>query len=381
MKLYSNEIVFRGHPDKICDQIAGALLTAYLRGDPTSRVAVEVMIKDEEVYIVGEVTSNAVIDIPAIAKRVLKDIGYKDLNDGFDLENANYLVIVKEQSNDINNAVSKGKKQGAGDQGLVFGYACDETSNYLPLTYEIAQKLLKLAAEKRKNGEFKWAKPDMKTQVSIEYGDSTHRVTTIVFSCQHDENFKEKEFKKYIKEEIVERVLNEYDVNHSKYELLINPSGRFVIGGPKGDVGLTGRKLIVDTYGGRAKHGGGAFSGKDPSKVDRSGAYYARYVAKNIVASGLAKECEVNICYAIGKSEPVALNVDTFGTGKVSDDELLKMVIKIFDFTPYNMIKELNLLDIDFYGVSKYGHFGRDELNLSYEKLDKVKEIKDYFRL
>ena len=380
-RVLTSEAVSEGHPDKVCDQISDAILTECMKQDKNSHVGCEVYISDSTLVIGGEITANAKVDYVEIAKTVLKDIGYNDISDGFDIDNANYLVIVKEQSSDINNAVSKGKDQGAGDQGLVFGYACDETSNYLPLTYELSQKILRLAAEKRKSGEFRWAKPDMKSQVSIEYGEGKPRVTTVVFSCQHDAKFNENEFKEYIKKHIIEEVLNQYDVEHETYELLINPSGRFVIGGPKGDVGLTGRKIIVDTYGGRGHHGGGAFSGKDPSKVDRSGAYYARYVAKNIVASGLAKECEVNVCYAIGKSSPVALNVDTFNTGKVSDDKILEMIKEVFDFRPYQMIESLNLKDIDFYQVSRYGHFGRDDLSLPYEKLDKVEKIKDFFDL
>lgn len=380
-RIFTSEAVSEGHPDKICDQISDAILQACLREDKASHVACETLISTDKVVIAGEITTSANVDYKKIAKDVLIDIGYLKKADGFDLENAKFEVIVKQQSQDINNAVKSGINQGAGDQGIIFGYACNETKNYMPLTFEIAHKILMVATQKRKSGEFKWAKPDMKSQVSIKYGDDTkHKVTTIVFSCQHEENFDEYEFKNYIKE-LVDDVLSDYDIDYSDYELLINPSGRFVIGGPIGDVGLTGRKLIVDTYGGRSRHGGGAFSGKDPSKVDRSAAYFARYVAKNIVACGLAKECEIQLAYAIGKSELVSSNVYTYGTGVVSDELLNDMINKVFDFRPFAMIKKLKMLDLDFYKLSKDGHFGRDDIIVSYEKLDSIKKIKDYFNI
>ena len=380
-KILTSEAVSEGHPDKICDQISDAILSECLKNDKNSHVACEVLISNDTLVIAGEITTNAIIDYKQLAKKVLKDIGYTNEEDGFDVENARYEVIVKKQSIDINNAVSKGVHQGAGDQGIVYGYACNETKNYMPLTLEIAQKIVKSASEKRKNGLFKDAKPDMKSQVSIAYNDNEYRLVNVVFSCQHSEYYNEREFKKYIKEEIITPILDEYDLDGSEYELLINPSGRFVIGGPLGDVGLTGRKIIVDTYGGRGHHGGGAFSGKDPSKVDRSGAYYCRYVAKNIVASGLAKECEVQVSYAIGKSNPISINVYTYNSGVIDDYILTNMVKEIFDFRPYSMIKELDMLNLDFYELSKYGHFGRDDLNVSYEKLDKVREIQEYFNI
>ena len=382
-RIFTSEAVSEGHPDKICDQISDAILHECLKQDKASHVACETLISSDRVVVSGEITTKAIVDYKQVAKEVIKNIGYLTLEDGFDLENAKYEVILKQQSPDINNAVKVGVNQGAGDQGIVFGYACNETGNYMPLTIEIAQNIVKQASILRKEGLFKWAKPDMKTQVSIEYDDTTSKskVTTIVFSCQHAENYKEEKFKDYIKEEIIEKILEKYDVDYSEYELLINPSGRFVIGGPLGDVGLTGRKIIVDTYGGRARHGGGAFSGKDPSKVDRSAAYYCRYVAKNIVASGLAKECEIQVGYAIGKSEPVSINVYTYGTGAINDGILTKMVKEIFDFRPFSMIKDLNMLDIDYSNVCKYGHFGRDDLNLGHEKLDAVKKIREYFNI
>ena len=382
-KIFTSEAVSEGHPDKVCDQISDAILKECLRQDKSSHVACEVLISSNNLVIAGEITTSAKVNYEEVARNVLKDIGYINTEDGFDFENAKIDVIIKEQSSDINTAVSNGEEQGAGDQGIIFGYACNETKNYMPLTIEIAQAILKLAAIKRKSGEFKWAKPDMKSQVSIKYGDEEvkNSVDTIVVSVQHDANFNEKEFKKYIKEEIVDVVLNDYDLDSSNYTLLINPSGRFVIGGPLGDVGLTGRKIIVDTYGGRGHHGGGAFSGKDPSKVDRSAAYYCRYVAKNIVASGLAKECEIQVSYAIGKSELVSLNVFTYGTGVFEDETLIEMVKNVFDFRPYAMINNLKMLDLDYYAVSKYGHFGRDDLDLSYEKLDAVEKINKYFNI
>ena len=382
-KIFTSEAVSEGHPDKVCDQISDAILKECLRQDKSSHVACEVLISSNNLVIAGEITTSAKVNYEEVARNVLKDIGYINVEDGFDFENAKIDVIIKEQSSDINTAVSNGIEQGAGDQGIIFGYACNETKNYMPLTIEIAQAILKLAAIKRKSGEFKWAKPDMKSQVSIKYGDEEvkNSVDTIVVSVQHDANFNEEEFKKYIKEEIVDVVLDNYDLDSSNYTLLINPSGRFVIGGPLGDVGLTGRKIIVDTYGGRGHHGGGAFSGKDPSKVDRSAAYYCRYVAKNIVASGLAKECEIQVSYAIGKSELVSLNVFTYGTGVFEDETLIEMVKNVFDFRPYAMINNLKMLDLDYYAVSKYGHFGRDDLDLSYEKLDAVEKINKYFNI
>jgi S-adenosylmethionine synthetase len=381
-RIFTSEAVSEGHPDKVCDQISDAILQACLKEDKTSHVACETLISSDKVVIAGEITTNADVDYKKIAKDVLIDIGYLKKEDGFDLENAKFDVIVKKQSSDINNAVKSGINQGAGDQGIIFGYACNETKNYMPLTFEIAHKILRLATEKRKSGEFKWARPDMKSQVSIEYGDDNikNKVKTIIFSCQHEETFIEEEFKRYIKE-MIDGVLSDYDIDSENYELLINPSGRFVIGGPIGDVGLTGRKIIVDTYGGRSRHGGGAFSGKDPSKVDRSAAYYARYVAKNIVASGLAKECEIQVSYAIGKSEAVSINVYTYGTGAVSDELLTDMVKEVFDFRPFAMIKKLKMLDLEFYKLSKSGHFGRDDIMVSFEKLDAIKEIKDYFNI
>ena len=380
-KIFTSEAVSEGHPDKICDQISDAILEACLKQDKNSHVACEVLISNDTLVIAGEITTNAIIDYEKIAKQVLKDIGYKTIQDGFDVDNAEYRVLIKEQSIDINNAVNKGINQGAGDQGIVYGYACNETKNYMPLTLEIAQKIVKNANDKRKKGLFIDAKPDMKSQVSIAYTDTGYKLINIVFSCQHSETYNESEFKKYINKEIITPILEEYDLDISDYELLINPSGRFVIGGPLGDVGLTGRKIIVDTYGGRGHHGGGAFSGKDPSKVDRSGAYYCRYVAKNIVASGLAKECEVQVSYAIGKSNPVSVNVYTYNTGVIEDYLLTQMVKDLFDFRPYSMTKELDMLNLDFYKLSKYGHFGRDDLNISYESLDRVKQIQEYFNI
>ena len=378
-KIFTSEAVSEGHPDKVCDQISDAILTSCLKVDKDAHVACEVMIGENKVVIGGEITMKGKVDYKNIAKKVLKEIGYNSYEDGFDSDNAIYEILIKEQSSDIFNAVSK-DEIGAGDQGIIFGYAVDETKNYMPLTLEIANKILLKATEKRKKGEFKWAKPDMKSQVSIEYGGK-NRVDTILVSIQHSDDFDEEQFRKYIKEKIVEEVLNEYDVIKDNYRLIINPSGRFVIGGPRGDFGLTGRKIIVDTYGGRGHHGGGAFSGKDPTKVDRSAAYYCRYVAKNIVASGLAKECEIQIAYAIGLSEPVAINVDTFNSSKFSDLEILNMIKELFNFKPGNIIKELDLLNINYRECARGGHFGKENIELPYERLDKVIEIKKYFNI
>jgi len=376
-KVFTSEAVSEGHPDKVCDQISDAILTECLKKDKGAHVACEVMIGENKVIIGGEVTMKGNVDYVSVAKKVLKEIGYNSYEDGFDSDRASYEILIKEQSSDIFNAVNK-EDIGAGDQGIIFGYACDETKNYMPLTLEIANKILLLATRKRKSGEFKWAKPDMKSQVSIEYGDK-NKIDTILVSIQHSEDFIESEFRRYIKEEIVEEVLKEYDLIKENYRLIINPSGRFVIGGPRGDFGLTGRKIIVDTYGGRGHHGGGAFSGKDPTKVDRSAAYYCRYVAKNIVASGIASECEIQVAYAIGLSEPVAVNVFTYGTSKVEDLKICDMVKEMFDFRPGNLIKELDLLKINYRECARGGHFGREDLDLPYERLDKVEKIKKYF--
>lgn len=376
-KVFTSEAVSEGHPDKVCDQISDAILTECLKQDKNAHVACEVMIGEKKVVIGGEITMNGHVDYINVAKKVLKEIGYNSVDDGFDSDNAEYEVLIKKQSNDIFEAVSK-KEIGAGDQGIIFGYACDETKNYMPLTLEIASKILIKATEKRKSGEFKWARPDMKSQVSIEYGDK-NRVDTVLVSVQHSEDFNEDEFRKYIKENIIDEVLKEYDLIKDDYRVIINPSGRFVIGGPRGDFGLTGRKIIVDTYGGRGHHGGGAFSGKDPTKVDRSAAYYCRYVAKNIVASGIAKECEIQVAYAIGMSEPVSFNVFTYGTSKVDDTKLCKMIKEVFDFRPGRIIKNLDLLNVNYRETARNGHFGKENIELPYERLDKVEEIKKYF--
>jgi len=375
-KIITSEAVSEGHPDKLCDAISDAILDECLSKDKNARVACEVMAGENIIIINGEITCAEEIDYEGIAKKVIKDIGYSKDN-GFDVLNAEYKVLVKKQSPDIANAVNK-EELGAGDQGIMFGYACDESDTYMPLPYVLANDILKLASEKRKNGEFKWARPDMKSQVSVKYGE-VNEVVVILVSIQHDEDYDEAIFRKYIKEEIIEKVLSRYDVKSDNYELIINPSGRFVIGGPLGDVGLTGRKIIVDTYGGAARHGGGAFSGKDPSKVDRSAAYYLRYIAKNIVASGIARECELQVAYAIGLPKPISLNVNTFNTSSYQDEEILQMIKQLFDFRPGRIIKELDLLNIKYLPLSSYGHFGRDELDLPYERLDKVKEIKKYF--
>jgi S-adenosylmethionine synthetase len=376
--LFTSEAVSEGHPDKVCDQISDAILDECLKVDKGSRVACEVMIGENVLIINGEITCKKEVDYVLIAKKVLKNIGYNSAEDGFDTDNAKYHVLVKKQSFDIANAVNK-EDMGAGDQGIMFGYAINETSSYMPLAIKVANDLLKRASKLRKKGKFKFARPDMKSQVTIEQGKDK-KIKVVLLSIQHTPDYNEKEFKEYIKKEIVEPTLLENGLVNKDYELIINPSGRFVIGGPLGDVGLTGRKIIVDTYGGRAHHGGGAFSGKDPTKVDRTAAYYCRYVAKNIVASGIANECEIQVSYAIGLSRPLSIDVNAFNTSKYKDEEIVKMVKTLFDFRPKAMIESLDLLNMQYLPLASYGHFGREELNLSFEKLDKVSEIREYFK-
>lgn len=379
-KYLTSEAVTEGHPDKICDQIADCILDECLQQDPESRVACEVSINSNLLVIMGEITSKAIIDIPKIAKQVIKDIGYSTMEGGFDLENANIIVSVKKQSKDIAQGVNK-EKIGAGDQGMVFGYATDETSEYMPISLVLANKMAKRIEKLRTSETLPYLKPDGKTQVTIEYDQDGYvrRVDSIVVSVQHNEEVTYAQIKKDIMEQVIKKCIpKEYlDLRTTYY---INPTGRFVIGGPSGDSGLTGRKIIVDSYGGAAHHGGGAFSGKDYTKVDRSGAYAARYVAKNIVAAGLAKKCEIQISYAIGVEQPVAICVDTMGTGKISDAEIEKIVSKEFELSPEGIINSLELKHPIYFQTSVYGHFGRDDLNLPWEKLDKVELLKKYLK-
>ncbi len=376
--LFTSESVSEGHPDKIADQISDAVLDAALSQDPLSRVACEVFTTTNTVIVGGEITTKAELDIEKIARDTLIGIGYTDDKFGIDGHNCNVQVLVHTQSPDIAmgvDASSDTKEVGAGDQGIMFGFATNETENYMPLAIEMAHMLVKRATEQRKNGQFKWARPDMKSQVTIDYTDSMQpKIDTVLMSIQHDDDFDRGEFIDYVTENVIKAVAKQFGMNED-FRILINPTGRFVVGGPHGDAGLTGRKIIVDTYGGAARHGGGAFSGKDSTKVDRSAAYAARYVAKNIVAAGLADKCEIQLSYAIGVSEPISIALETFGTEKVAKEEILKAIRQLFDLTPNGIINMLNLRKPQYQQVAAYGHFGRSDVNVTWEKTDKVSEL------
>lgn len=372
--LFTSESVSEGHPDKVCDQISDAILDACLKEDPNSRVACECFTTTNLVVIGGEITTNAHVDYEQVARDVLRKIGYTSDELGIDADHCRIEVVMDTQSSDIalgtNNEVG-----GAGDQGIMFGYATNETKGFMPLPISIAHQLVRYASELRHEGTFKWARPDMKSQVTIDYTEETPKIDTILMSIQHDPDFDEKEFKRFIKEDIMDKVVDDYGLNHD-YKVFINPTGRFVIGGPHGDTGLTGRKIIVDTYGGSAHHGGGAFSGKDPTKVDRSAAYISRYIAKNLVAAGLCDRCEIQLSYAIGVKEPTSVFVETYGTEKVSRDVILEAIKKEFNLTPQGIIDTLNLRQPIYSKTAAYGHFGRKEF--PWEKLDKVDTLKQY---
>lgn len=375
--LFTSESVSEGHPDKICDQISDAILDACLAQDPYSRVACECFITTDFLVIGGEITTQAVVDYEGIARGVLEKIGYTDSDIGIDAKNCVIKNVIGVQSSDIALGTNR-EVGGAGDQGIMFGYASHETEGYMPLPVSIAHHLVRYATEKRHQGEFQWARPDMKSQVTVDYTDAAHpRIDTILMSIQHDEDFDEKVFKDYIQNVIMKDVVKKYGMN-TDYKVFINPTGRFVIGGPHGDTGLTGRKIIVDTYGGSARHGGGAFSGKDPSKVDRSGAYMARYMAKNIVAAGLCDRIEIQLSYAIGVKEPTSVYVETYGTEKVSQDVILSAIKNEFDLTPQGIIDTLQLLRPIYQKTAVYGHFGRGDIDLPWEKLDRVDSLKKY---
>ena len=381
-KLITSESVTEGHPDKICDQISDAILDSIMEKDPYGRVACETCITTGLVLVMGEITTNANIDVPSIVRNTVRKIGYNDSKYGFDADTCGIIVCLDKQSEDIalgvNEALeAKAKKDkariGAGDQGMMFGYATNETEEYMPLSIVLAHKLSKQLSNVRKSGRLKYLRPDGKTQVTIEYdGNTPKRIDTIVCSVQHDENISQdkiyKDILKYVIEDIIPEGLMDDNTN-----VYVNPTGRFVIGGPHGDSGVTGRKIIVDTYGGCAHHGGGAFSGKDCTKVDRSAAYMARYLAKNIVALGLAEKCEVQLSYAIGIANPVSVNVNTFGTGKKDDELLAEFIYNNFDLTPSGIIDIFKLRRPIYEQVASYGHFGRTELNLPWEQLDTKK--------
>ncbi|MGZ4121896.1 MAG: methionine adenosyltransferase [Tumebacillaceae bacterium] len=387
--LFTSESVTEGHPDKICDQISDSVLDAIFAKDPNARVACETTVTTGLVLVAGEITTSTYVDIPKIVRETIKEIGYTRAKYGFDAETCAVLTSIDEQSADIAMGVDQALEAregqmsdeqieaiGAGDQGLMFGFAVNETEELMPLPISLAHKLARRLTEVRKNGTLPYLRPDGKTQVTVEYeGDKPVRIDTIVISTQHGEEATLEQIQKDLHEHVIAPVLPADMVNdQTKY--FINPTGRFVIGGPQGDAGLTGRKIIVDTYGGYARHGGGAFSGKDPTKVDRSAAYAARYVAKNIVAAGLADKCEVQLAYAIGVARPVSIAVDTFGTGKVADETIVELVEKNFDLRPAGIIRELDLRRPIYRKTAAYGHFGRTDIDLPWERTDKVEVLK-----
>lgn len=375
--LFTSESVSEGHPDKLCDQISDAILDECLRQDKYSRVACECFATTNLLVIGGEITTNAKVDYEAVARDVMRRIGYTAEDLGIDADTCEIKVVMDTQSSDIALGTNV-EVGGAGDQGIMFGYAINETETYMPLPISMAHELVRYASELRHNGTFKHARPDMKSQVTIDYTDENNpKVDTILMSIQHDPDFNEEEFKTFIKEKIMKEVVRKHHMNED-YKVFINPTGRFVIGGPHGDTGLTGRKIIVDTYGGMARHGGGAFSGKDPSKVDRSAAYITRYIAKNIVAAGLCDRIEIQLSYAIGVKDPTSVHVDTYGTGKVADEVILDAIKKEFDLTPQGIINTLDLLNPIYGPTAAYGHFGRTDVEFPWEKLNKVEDLKKY---
>lgn len=389
-RLFTSESVTEGHPDKMADQVSDAILDAMLAEDPSSRVAVETFFTTGLCVVGGEVTTSTWVDIPEIVRKTVLDIGYDSSAKGFDGASCGVQIAIGKQSPDIAQGVDDAieerrggstdplDQQGAGDQGLMFGYACDETPELMPLPIALSHRLSQRLAKVRHDGTIPYLRPDGKTQVTVEYEDGEpKRIDTVVLSTQHAADIDlDTLLTPDIKEYVVDPILAEIDIDSTDYRLLVNPTGIFEIGGPMGDAGLTGRKIIVDTYGGMARHGGGAFSGKDPSKVDRSAAYAMRWVAKNVVAAGLAKKCEVQVAYAIGKAHPVGLFVDTFGTGVVSDDVLQSAITKVFDLRPAAIINDLDLRRPIYQKTAAYGHFGRDDVDFTWENTDKVDELK-----
>ena len=386
-KLFTSESVTSGHPDKICDQVADAILDEYLKGDKDSRVACEVMATTDFMFITGEITSKASVDVEKIAREVIKEIGYTDKNVGFSFDTAGILVKLNRQSPDIAMGVDNSSeslsgdvydKNGAGDQGLMFGYASKETEEYMPLPIMLSHKLCAKLEEVRKSGELKYLRPDGKGQVTVEYeNNAPKRIEAIVLSSQHDESVSTETLRKDLKEKVIEKVVPKELIDENT-KFYINPTGRFEVGGPNGDSGLTGRKIIVDTYGGKCAHGGGSFSGKDATKVDRSATYMARYCAKNVVASGLADVCEIQVSYAIGVAKPLSIAVETFGTGKLPDEKIADIVATEFDFRPTAIIEKLELKKPVFKKTAAYGHFGRD--GFTWERLDAVERLKKYLK-
>ncbi len=381
--LFTSESVSEGHPDKIADQLSDAVLDAFLKDDPSARVACETLVKNDVVILAGEITSKNVVNYEKLARSVIHDIGYNDPALGFDAQSCSVMTFISQQSPDISIGVTDGeglyKEQGAGDQGLMFGFACNETPELMPLPISLSHQLVRALAKARHSDKNSFLKPDAKSQVTVEYRDGKpHAVNTVVISTQHADAASLKDVEEYVIEKIVKKVIpSNYLTPNTRY--LINPTGRFVIGGPVGDCGLTGRKIIVDTYGGYSRHGGGAFSGKDPSKVDRSAAYAARYIAKNVVAAGLAQKCEVQVAYAIGVAKPVSVYVNTFETGTVPEQKISAAVQEIFDLTPRGIIRSLDLLKPIYRATSTYGHFGREAAadgSFSWERTDKVDALK-----
>ena len=386
--LFTSESVTEGHPDKICDQISDSVLDSIIELDPNARVACEVSITTGLVVIMGEITTSAYVDIPSVVRRVISDIGFNDPELGFDSKSCGIMLSINEQSPDIsegvstslevreNNITDKNALIGAGDQGMMVGYACTETPELMPLPISLSHKLVQQLSKVRRDNTLNYLRPDGKSQITVEYSlGKPKRIDTVVVSTQHDPDISQSDIYNDVNKYVIEPIIDKSLVD-SNTKIYVNPSGRFVIGGPNGDTGLTGRKILVDTYGGFARHGGGAFSGKDPTKVDRSGAYAARWVAKNLVAAGVSDLCEVQLAYAIGMAEPVSVSVETFGTSKISYDKIIDIINKVFDLRPAAIIEQLNLRQPIYHSTSFYGHFGRSDLDLPWERINKIEDIK-----